>query len=208
VLLESEDTTLWPVAADDQRVVVLALGLEATYYEVSLVNPRLEPLPLRPTFGTTRVSGDSVYWLRDHDLLRSGFGDAEPEALTRLGGESFAVGPGYFLSWEYDNAGSYNTFLQNEGAGCDRTFPATTVIGHDAALDAQYIYSANAFVTYTAQGEGVWSHELLRVDRETGASARLNTPSINFDGFVKLLGHDAENLYLSDGYTLVGIRKP
>jgi hypothetical protein len=221
VLLELEDRSIWALATDGSRLIVMVIaderdpetGLDdVSYYQVDPAAPRLEPLPLQAPYFSSRVSGDAVYWTENRTLLRSGFDDAAPQQVTRLHNDDFSVGPGYFLSQDLLLV-TTRFFVQAEGSSCARLLPRLhSFASYGTALDPQYVYYY-ASPVYGLPGPtttdyGTLSGELVRADVTTGELARLNTPGITLKPNVAVLGHDSESLYIENGDTLLAIQKP
>lgn len=99
VLLQLNDRTLTPIAADADRVIVFAAGYDEStdsydsgYYQVHLADLQLERLPLAAPFQSSQLVGNTVYWLNGahpRSLVRSGFDDAEPESVLELSEDYF-----------------------------------------------------------------------------------------------------------------------
>jgi hypothetical protein len=213
VLLELEDKTLWVLAADGPRLIVMAVADDVRYYQVSLAEPRLEPLALQAPYYASRVSGNAMYWTENRVLLRSGFDDDAPQQVTRLHNDEFSVGPGYFLSEDLLLV-TTRLFLQGEGSSCARLLPRMRPFtSYGAALDPQYLYYSATPVyglagSSTSPDYSTLSAELIRADVTSGALARLNTPGITLKPYLPILGHDSESFYIENGDTLLAIQKP
>jgi hypothetical protein len=222
VLLELEDESIWVLAADGSRLIVMVVadapdprtgGIDRGYYQVNPADPRLEPLPLQASYSTSRVSGNAMYWTENRTLLRSGFDDAAPQQVTRLHNDDFSVGPGYFLSEDLLLV-TTRLFLQDEGSSCARLLPSIRPFtSYGAALDPQHVYYSATPVygsaDYTTSTDySTLTAELVRADVTSGALARLNTPGITLKPNVAILGHDSESLYIENGDTLLAIQKP
>jgi hypothetical protein len=220
VLLDRNDITLVPIAADAERVIVYGQGRDPGdlgYFQVRLADPQLEPLPLAAPFQQSQLLGDQLYWLDDDHpprLLRSGFDDAEPETVMTMYGndDDFVyVGPDHILSLETRilpgliNAG--RDFVVSDDSSC-RAFPGPRKrIMVDTALDGQYAY------WYGVPGASIQSSTsaqlaLYRVDLESGATTQLNTPGFSPELDVRILAQDDTRLFLRGGSTLVELQKP
>jgi hypothetical protein len=216
VLLELSDRTIVPIAADSERVVVFVTGGPAGFYQVRLADPQLERLPLAAPFESSQLIGGMVYWLNgEHPplLLRSGFDDAEPESVMRMYQDDsfFAVGPHSILSREDRILPGYyyvgKDFVLSDDAGC-RAFPgAGRGYVLDAALDTRYAYWYGA----RQPSQSTLPLEVLglvRVDVESGASNRLNTPGFTPGPDVRILAQDDTRLFLGSNGTVVVVQKP
>jgi hypothetical protein len=232
VLLELADRWMVPIAADAERVIVFAAGDDGSgewsvgFYQVPLTDPRLEPLPLARSSTSMSVTaaalapfggqlvGDQVYWVNTdypRHLLRSGFDDLEPEVLMDVPDDySFGVGPGYIMSEEYVVSPDYHyqrDFVVRDDSGCRSVQGprGDAVLG--TALDATYAYWTG--------GNGSWvdatapdAIELTRIDLQSGALTRLNTPGFTPSAYMYLVGHDETRLFLYSDGALASVRKP
>jgi hypothetical protein len=210
VVLESEDSTLWPLAAIGERLIVMALAdaVEGvSYYQVELGDPRLQPLPLGgPNNYLPRSAGDALYWVNGEHLMRSGFDDAQPQQVTSMTSFDFSVGPGYVLTREAPNA--INTVDVQDGSSACTQLPRSAPLNSSAvALAPRHIY----YLTLKDGGSGNYltaSGELVQLELETGALTRMNMPGITLQNDLAILGQDAESLYVQNGDTLLAVQKP
>jgi len=216
VLLELSDRTVAPIAADSERVIVFADGADRGYYQVRLADPRLERLPLAAPYQSSQLVGDKVYWLNnDHPprLLRSGFDDAEPESVMRMYEDDYfvAVGTDHVLSLETRILPGYfsvgKDFVLSDDSGC-RAFPGPRSNGlFDLALDAKYAYWYGGRQPPELTLSPT-DFELFRLDVESGASTRLNTPGFTPEADIRIVGQDATRVFLRSNGTLVAVQKP
>jgi hypothetical protein len=224
VLLQSTEDTLRPVAVDGKRIIVRSSD---GYHQLPESASRLESLMANVSLETSRVIGDKIYWTEsDHEeplLFRVDFDGTTPEVVARIEGSDFEVGPDYVL-WRQERLQTepelilkQNFVMYDEGAGCTRVLPGLgESISFTTALDDEYVYwySFNALgaVTNSSEGESAMSNvptmPLVRVDRETGALQRLDTPGFKLGPGSQILGHDAAQLYVSTAQGLVAVRKP
>jgi hypothetical protein len=235
VLLESADYWMAPIAADAERVVVFALGdhgdgsYDVGFYQVPLAEPRLEPLPLarsispsesgRPEAVTAFLEGQLVrgqaYWMSDDNrwrLLRAGFDDTEPEVVMEVPDvHSFFVGPGYIMTEENVVLSGYRQvakdFVVNDDSGCRSVQGpqrGDSVVG--TALDVNHAYWSRGNAPGLEPTFGAF--ELTRIDLETGALLRLNTPGLTPSYYLRIVGQDDTRLFLVSGDTLASLRKP
>jgi hypothetical protein len=219
VLLEFDDRTLTPIAAEADRIIVHVSGAEPGYFQVSKAHPELDRLPLRAPFYSSRasVSGE-VYWSNDEyppSLLRAGFDDAEPVFVADMESNDFAVGPGYALSLQErvsapDYVVQQNFLLHDEATGSSRALPGMgEKISLERALDARHAY----WFSFLGEGPTMLpvanpTLRLVRVDIEDGSLTQLDTPGFSLDSGAFLAGQDAENLYVRSSQRLVAIEKP
>jgi hypothetical protein len=211
VVLESEDSTLWPIAVDGERLIVMAQGEGgASYQQVDLGNPQLEPLPLRAPSSFPRVIGNTMYWLEDGVVLRSGFDDAQPERVARLTNFDFSVGPDYVMTRGASRTGEtvLNTLgVQNGSSNCT-VVPRSAPVNYEApALAPQHVYYFT--LNNRAPGDYVTAYaELVQLELTTGALTRLNMPGVTVGEGVAIVAQDAERLYVLNDDTLLAVRKP
>lgn len=230
-LLEYEQGWLTPITANDERVIVFAMGSpEMGFYQVPLDHPRLEALPLGTSDGSIgsdheilelwelfesgQLVEDQVYWMNTqsppYGRLRSRFDDAEPELLTPLPWEiSFSAGPDYLLTAEYAvDSDKYRVgldFLLTDDAGC-RAVRGPRGEGLVAvALDAKYAYWSG----YRAsEADATLRQTLNRVSVETGAVERLNAPGVTPESSLRFVAQDDTHLFLWNNGALLSLRKP
>jgi hypothetical protein len=217
VLLESEDSTLWPIAALGDRLIVVGLARRNRFdgvslYQVPLGNPRLEPMPPRPEFNVLRSAGDAMYWLDDRQILmRSGFDDAQPREITGTTNLNFSVGPDYVITrgWAGPTGPTViNTVDVRDGSSSCIQLPSSAPMNsHAVALAPLHIY----YVTLRnrlPETDLMAYGELVQLELDTGALTRLNMPGITLQHNVDIVGQDAERLYVQNGDTLLAVRKP
>jgi hypothetical protein len=217
VLLERQDLTLTPIAADAERVIVFAeaydvtAALDSGYYQVRFADPQLERLPLAAPFGASQLAGNTVYW-KNGSLVRSGFDDAEPEVVLEMKDDYFfSVGPGYILSREDRILPDYhyvgNDFVVHADSGCF-TVPSPRAGTLDSmALDAQSAY----WYGYPQASDSSLPSgtlNLSRINIESGLQTHLNTPGFTPAPDVRILGQDETRVFLRSQGTLVAVQKP
>lgn len=237
VLLELKDYWMTPIAADDERVILFAVGVrddgffDVGFYQVPLAAPRLEPLPLSRSiapgtdssmmaramlapFDGGQLIDDEVYWA-SYDapwgLLRASVDDAEPEVLRPVPEYFFfAAGPGYILTQE-------DVFLPN------RYYDGKDLVLRDeagcryvpgsrgGAVNAPALDVKFAYWTGGAAGQLAPSGDgigLTRLDVQSGALTRLNALGLTSASNWQIVGHDDSRLFLYDGDSLVSLQKP
>jgi hypothetical protein len=228
VLLELADRWMAPITADAERVVVFAVGVnDAGFYQVPLAAPRLEPLPLARSispgddsalrlselFLAGQLVGDQAYWVSNDNrwrLLRAGFDDSEPEVVADVpGAYSFSVGPGYIMTEETVVQPGYEyskDFVVRDDSGCRSVQGSRSDSVVSTALDVNYAYWSRG----TAPGLEPRADvvELTRIDLETGALARLNTPGLQESSYLRIVGQDDTRLFVRSGDMLASLRKP
>lgn len=198
VLADLPDRSAIALALDDTRVILKMNGRDAGYQGLDKRGGDPIPLAAPAIFETSRVVGDQIYWTEpfvDHPLLyRAHFDATEPEAITRIESGDYDVGPGYVL-WRHDRTVTepelllkQNFMIWREG-GCVQPLPGNgESISYGTARDARYVYwhGFNALGAVSETPDGVSSPSevaLLRLDLQSGAIARLETP-----GFHSILG--------------------
>jgi hypothetical protein len=218
VLIESEDSTLWPIAALGDRLIVVGLGGNdsedgVSLYQVDLREPRLEPLPPRPQFSVLRSAGDAMYWL-DHrsSLMRSGFDDAQPREITGMTNLNFSVGPGYVMTrdWPPSTTGPIviNTVdVQDGSSSCIQLPSSAPMNSGTVALEPLHIHYVTLHNRRPDTNIGA-DGELVQLALDTGALTRMSMPGIALQYDVAIVGQDAENLYVQNGDTLLAVQKP
>jgi hypothetical protein len=211
VVLESEDSTLWPIAVDGARLIVMVQGEGgASYQQVNLEDPQLEPLPLQAPSSFPRVIGNTMYWLEEGVVLRSGFDDAQPQQFTRLTDLDFSVGPDYLMTRGASRAGRsvVKTLDVQDGSSNCTVVPRSAPLNSSAvALAPRHIYYVTLRNRVPADDLTAYG-EIVQLELDTGALTRLNMPGIILDVAVALVAQDAESLYVLNGNTLLAVRKP
>jgi hypothetical protein len=222
VLLELEDSTIYPFATDGGRIVALVIDAEGNggYYQVDPLNPQLERLPMRLTpGGNLELNGGALYWSDDQsppNLFRTGFDDPDPEVVRSLRSSTFDVGPGYILSIEDQIIQATGHVAQSfvvHGAATDtdRTLPGLgELISFRRALDARHVY------WYSYEGyDGVGSLEdhdphlqLVRANITCGTLEKLATPGLVPDSAAEIVGQYGGTLYIENGGALFAVQKP
>jgi hypothetical protein len=210
VLLESETELLHPLVVDGERLIVLGArgGERASTYQVSLANPALVPLPSNPVPSWLAVSGRHIYWTETRNLWRAAF-DGAPERLDPLPSDDFSICPGYFLG-HYRHSSTADSsididmlYLQDAQSGKARMFARLGLNITGTVCDAQHVYYYSSHSLGGSEEDG----QLVRVDVESGQLARLSSPELSHSG-VRVLGDDAENIYVDAGGTILAVQKP
>jgi len=224
-LLDYEQGWLTPITANDERVIVFAVGSPGIgFYQVPLDHPRLEALPLGAAddsvalwdlFQSGQLVGDQVYWMNPrpppYGRLRFRFDDAEPELLKPLPWEIFfSPGPDYLLTAEYaidsDNYRVGLDFLLTDDAGCRAVRGPRDGGLASVALDAKYAYWSG--YRLSELDPTTLDQTLNRVSVETGAVERLNAPGVTLNNAVSFVAQDDTHLVLWSSGALLSLRKP
>lgn len=215
VLLELDDGTIHPFAADGERIIALIVDAEGNggYFQITPSNPQPQRLAMRltPGGGLTR-RGDTLYW-SSHDtpprLVRTRFDDAAPEVLMPLRGSDFEVGPGYVLS--IDGEATQRFVQHQEGSDETRPLPGTGArISPGRAADARHVY----WYSYVGYDGSVPLEDydpdlqLVRLDIQCGVLERIETPGLTPAAATEILGQGPDTLYIASGGNLLAVQKP
>lgn len=210
VLVESETELLYPLVVNGERLIVVGVGTEpdARLYQVSLAEPALVPLPARFAPDWVTASDGHVYWTVNGTLWRAGF-EGQPERIAQLRGDDVSVCPGYLLARhrafpsDFSIAGVDSMFFYEAKSERPRGFArlGRNILG--TVCDAQHVYYYSSQPLEGREPEG----ELVRIDVESGQLARLSSPEL-MQGYVQVVGDDAENIYVSKGGAILAVRKP
>jgi hypothetical protein len=216
LVLETEDSTLWPITVEGDRLIVMAQGTGGlSYHQVNLAEPepRLERLPLKGSyeFDEPRFAGDGLVWhVAQRIVLTSGFDEAEPRRITLIGWEGFSVGPGYVMTLRSNSEGTVfidTVDLQGKSRSCAQV-PSSAPLSFVESFPAPlHVYYVN-WVPGDDLAELAAHTELVQLELATGALTRLNLPGITVQNSIRIVGQDAESLYVVNGDTLLAIQKP
>jgi hypothetical protein len=222
VLIELEDSTIYPFAVDGDRIIALVAGPDGNggYFQVNPSDPQLERLQMRLTpGGYLELDGNTLYWSDDEyppNLVRTGFDDPEPEVVRGLLSNDFEVGPGYVLSIEEHFFSKQGRVAQNfvrHGAATDPDRPlpsAGQLISLKRALDARHVYwyDYRGYDGSIPVEEYDPSLQLVRADVVCGTLERLATPGLVPDGSAEIVGQYGDTLYIKSGNELFAVQKP
>jgi hypothetical protein len=236
VLLEMPDHLIAPITANAERVIVFVLDFGEDvvnprgFYQVPLAAPRLEPLAMSPASSTSwfntdmnaamapfvngQLVDDQLYWVSDdypRRLLRAGFDDAEPEVLLQVPNDyTFSAGPGYIMTEEDVLLPGYHyggkDFVVSDDTGCRSVRGPRAASVQGTALDAEHVYWSGGTPSGFEPRPG--DVQLTRVDVESGAVTRLNTPGFTPSSYMSIANHDDTRVFLFNNDTLVSVRKP
>lgn len=218
VVVELEDATIKPIASDATRVIVIVEGANGGFYQLIRSSLELERLPVRAPLNASYSGGDTLYWTNGFDpfeLFRARFDEAAPERVGDMERTEIDVGPGYALTRqerlvEPDYFVAQNFVLHDAATGAERPLPGLgETISLETALDERHAY----WFSYGGEGPGRLpsadpQFRLVRVDIESGALTQLNTPGLQFNPSVRMVGQTADRLYLHNGGQIVAVEKP
>jgi hypothetical protein len=222
ILLELEDSTIYPFATDGERIISLVIDADGngSYYAVAPQAPQLEQLRMQRTpGGYLELSGETLYWSDTElppNLVRTGFDDPAPEVVRGLLSNDFEVGPGYVLSIEerfFSEQGRLAQSFVLHGAATDPDRPlpsAGELISAKRALDARHVYWYG-YRGYDGSlpAEAYDPHlQLVRADVVCGTLEHLATPGLMPDASAEILGQFGDTLYIESADQLFAVRKP
>lgn len=218
LVVELPDATIRPIASDATRVIVIVEGANAGFYQLIRSSLELERLPVRAPIDARYSGGDTLYWSSGSSMLelfRSRFDDDAPARVGDMERTEIDVGPGYALTRqerlvEPENVVAQNFVLHDAATGRARALPGMgETISLETALDARHAY----WFSYAGEGPGRLApvdpvFRLVRVDIETGALTLLNTPGLRLDPGARMIGQDADQLYIDNAGQILAIEKP
>jgi hypothetical protein len=218
VVVELEGATIKPIASDATRVIVIVEGANGGFYQLVRSSLELERLPVQAPLNASYSGGDTLYWSNGYspfELFRSRFDDAAPARVGDMERVEIDVGPGYALTRqerlvEPDYLVAQNFVLHDAATGAERALPGLgETISLETALDERHAY----WFSYGGEGPGRLpptdpSLRLVRVDIESGALTQLNTPGLQLNPGVRMVGQTADRLYLHNGGQIVAVEKP
>jgi hypothetical protein len=215
LVLETEDSTLWPITVEGDRLIVVAQGTGGlSYHQVNLAEPepRLERLPVKGSwYIEPYFAGDGLVWrVAERIVLTSGFDEAEPRRITLMAGEGFSVGPGYVMTERLHSEGTVafidTVDLQGKSRTCTQVPSSAPLIFLESFPAPLHVYYFN-WVPGDDLADLAAHTELVQLELATGALTRLNLPGITVQN-IRIVGQDAESLYVVNGDALLAIQKP